>query len=463
MLFAITDIETTGGHASANSITEVAVTIYDGKEVVERFETLINPNQPIPHFIESLTGISDEMVQSAPFFEEVAPKLFEMLQGKVFVAHNVNFDFSFLNHQFLSLGYKLQCKKLCTVRYTRKIYPKLTSYSLGKLCAHFKIPVYNRHRAGGDANATTSLLQLLLKNDVNNHLHTMLAKQSKEHFLPLYVNKEQVEELPLKPGVYYFHDGKDKIIYVGKAKQLKKRVISHFSNNKPTKQKQEFLRNVHKISYKQCGTELMASVFEAIEIKRLWPQFNRAIKGFEPSFGLYTYEDSNGYIRMVTDRKKKNLKALYTFNSKYEGDALIKKMISEFNLCSKLSFIDTSAASSCQNETCGGACTGKLVVKEYNNRVSAAIDSLYNSLPSFAIREQAEHSTDDSIILMEEGRFYGMGYLKKNEVFDTIDELKNKLEQYPEYEFVRNLIRNYAVEKPEKVIWLSSSIPSILV
>lgn len=453
MLFAVTDIETTGGHASANGITEIAVTIFDGNEVLERFETLVNPKQLIPHFIQSLTGITDEMVQLAPTFEDISPKLFELLQGKVFVAHNVNFDFSFINHQFLNLGYKLQCKKLCTVRYTRKIFPKLTSYSLGKLCSHFEIPVHNRHRAGGDANATTTLLQLLLKKDVNNHLHTMLAKQSKEYFLPLYVNKEQVEELPLKPGVYYFHDVKDKIVYVGKAKQLKKRVLSHFSNNKPTKQKQEFLRNIHKISYKQCGTELMASVFEAIEIKRLWPKYNRAIKGFKPTFGLYTYEDSNGYLRLVTDRKKKNLKALYTFNSQHEGLTLVKKMVANFNLCNKLSFIDISAVTSCQNETCGGACTGKLMVKEYNKRVGDAIDSIQKSLLTFAIREQAEHTTDDSCILMEEGRFYGMGYLKKNEDFDTIDDLKNKLEPYPEYEFVRNLIRNYAEQQPTKVKW----------
>ena len=267
MLYAIADIETTGGYASANSITEIAVYIYDGYEIIDQFETLVNPHQPIPHFIKVLTGISDEMVQLAPSFEEIAPRLYELFQGKVFVAHNVNFDYSFVNHQLQTLGFSLNCKKLCTVRYARKIFPKLDSYSLGNLCKYFNIPMQNRHRAGGDAKATVELFQLLKQRDVNNHLQTMIGKQSKEQFLPLYLNKEDIDHLPLTPGVYYFHDAKDKIVYVGKAIQLKKRVVSHFSNNKPSRQRQEFMRNIHRISYKQCGTELMASVLETIEIK----------------------------------------------------------------------------------------------------------------------------------------------------------------------------------------------------
>ncbi len=454
MLYAITDIETTGGYASAGGITEVAVYIYDGTTVIESFETLINPHQSIPGFITSLTGITNEMVRNAPSFDEIAPKLFDLLQGKVFVAHNVNFDYSFLNHQFSSYGYSLTCKKLCTVRYSRKLFPKLPSYSLGKLCNHFEITIENRHRAAGDARATVALFEHLLKNDVNNHLHTMMGKQSKEHFLPLYLNKEDIDRLPLNPGVYYFHDAKDKIVYVGKAKQLKKRVVSHFSNNKPTKQKQEFVRNVHRISYQQCGTELMASVLETIEIKRLWPKYNRAAKSFEPSYGLYTYEDANGYIRLVIDRKKKNLKALYTFNSKYEGTALIKKMIQEFALCSKLSFIDLSSDTTCEGELCGGACSNSLTKAKYNAKVNKAIASLQQSLPTFAIRERAAHEMKDCCILMEQGKFYGMGYVSTNEAIQSIDEIKEKLQPYPEYEFIRNIIRNYAIEQPEKVVWL---------
>ncbi len=454
MLYAITDIETTGGYASANSITEIAVYIYDGQEIVDQFETLVNPNQSIPRFIQVLTGITDEMVQLAPTFEEIAPRLLELFQGKVFVAHNVNFDYSFVNHQLQTFGYSLNCKKLCTVRYSRKVFPKLPSYSLGNLCRQFKIPLYNRHRAGGDAKATVQLFQLLRKQDVNNHLHTMIGKQSKEQFLPLYLSKEDIDQLPLTPGVYYFHDAKDKVVYVGKAIQLKKRVVSHFSNNKPTRQRQEFLRNIYRISYRQCGTELMASVLETIEIKRLWPKYNRAIKGFEASYGLYMYEDGNGFLRLAIDRKHKHLTAVKFFYNKYEGMVEIKRVANEFSLCYKLCFIDRSADTACSSESCMGTCGQKEKSAEYNERVLQAVEQLKKELPSFAIREKSYFNNQDCCILMEDGKFYGMGYVPPDFDLTLKEYLRTKLQAYPEYDYVRSLIKRYAMEQPDKVVWL---------
>lgn len=454
MLYAITDIETTGGYASANGITEIAVYIYDGQQVVDSFETLVNPHQPIPRFVQSLTGITDDMVQLAPSFGEIAPRLMEIFQGKVFVAHNVNFDYSFINHHLQSAGYHLNCKKLCTVRYARKIFPKLASYSLGNLCRHFEIPLYNRHRAAGDAKATVQLLELLRKNDVNNHLHTMLGKQSKEQYLPLHLNKEDIDQLPLTPGVYYFHDAKDKIVYVGKALQLKKRVTSHFSNNKPSRQKQEFQRNIHRISYQQCGTELMASVLETIEIKRLWPKYNRAIKGYEASYGLYLFEDGKGYLRLAVDRKHKHLSAVHLFYSRHEGINELNRLIREFSLCNKLCFIDPSGEETCGSTECKGACSGKETAAEYNQRVQLAVDQLKQALPSFAIRERSYFNGKDLCILIEDGRFYGMGYVEETFELKERDDLRKLLQEYPEYDFVRNMIKRYALDKPDKVVWL---------
>jgi DNA polymerase-3 subunit epsilon len=454
MLYAITDIETTGGYASANGITEIAVYIFDGKEIIEKFETLVNPNQPIPHFIEVLTGITNEMVENAPSFAQIAPRLADLLFDKVFVAHNVNFDYSFINHQLLEAGFQLNTKKLCTVRYSRKIFPKLASYSLGNLCRHFEIPIQNRHRAAGDARATVELFKLLKEKDINNHLHTMVGKQSKEQFLPPFLNKEDIEQLPLTPGVYYFHDAKDKIVYVGKAIQLKKRVLSHFSNNKATRQKQEFLRNIQRISFQQCGTELMASVLETIEIKRLWPKYNRAIKGFEASYGLYVFEDGNGYLRIAVDRKHKHLKAVQSFYNRYEAVNELKRLANEFSLCYKLCFIDRSADVDCSSETCKGACSKKEKATTYNKRVLKAVEQLRKELPSFAIKEPSYFNKQDSCILMEDGKFYGMGYLPTDFDFTQKDDLRNQLQSYPEYDFVRNMIHKYAVEQPDKVVWL---------
>ncbi|RZK89782.1 MAG: DNA polymerase III subunit epsilon, partial [Pedobacter sp.] len=245
MLYAVVDIETTGGHASANGITEVAINIHDGNEITESYTTLINPGRAIPAYITALTGIDEEMLADAPAFEDVALQIYQLLHGKVFVAHNVNFDYSFLKHHLALAGYDLQCRKLCTVRMSRKIFPGKVSYSLGKLCNALQIPLQNRHRAAGDADATSILFNLLLEHDLEGTIPEMLKKTSKEQVLPPNLDKAAIIRLPNQPGVYYFKDSKGKIVYVGKAKDLKKRVTSHFTGNKPNRQRQDFLRTIH--------------------------------------------------------------------------------------------------------------------------------------------------------------------------------------------------------------------------
>lgn len=174
MLYAVVDIETTGGHASANGITEVAINIHDGNQIVESYTTLINPKQAIPAYITALTGIDDHMLMDAPTFDDVALQIYQLLNDKIFVAHNVNFDYSFLKHHLAAAGYDLQCKKLCTVRLSRKLIPGKSSYSLGKLCTALQIPIQNRHRAAGDADATSILFNLLLEHDQEGTIAEML-------------------------------------------------------------------------------------------------------------------------------------------------------------------------------------------------------------------------------------------------------------------------------------------------
>ena len=198
-MYAIVDIETTGGHAAANGITEIAVYIHNGERVVKHFETFINPNCAIPRFITGLTGIDDKMVAGAPLFDEVADVLFELLNDKIFIAHNVNFDFSFLKHHFKEAGYDLTAKKLCTVRLAKKVFQGLPSYSLGNLCRLLKLPIINRHRAGGDAMATVKLFEHCLANNGIEHIEQMLKRSSADQWLPLHLTKKDIQQLPQCP------------------------------------------------------------------------------------------------------------------------------------------------------------------------------------------------------------------------------------------------------------------------
>src|SRR6478736_9621087 len=190
-MYAIVDIETTGSYASANGITEIAIHVFDGNKVVKKFESLINPLQPIPRYIQSFTGITDEMVSNAPQFVEVAEEIFNILNENIFIAHNVNFDYSFLKSHLLKAGHDLKVKKLCTVRLSRKIFPGFPSYSLGNLCRFLNVEIENRHRAGGDAEATFEVFTKLVANDSEGFIITSLKANSKETTLPPYLDKDQ--------------------------------------------------------------------------------------------------------------------------------------------------------------------------------------------------------------------------------------------------------------------------------
>jgi len=451
-MYAIVDIETTGGHASANGITEIAICIHDGKKVVKRFETLVNPQRDIPIYISALTGITNEMVKDAPPFEDVAADIYHLIHGKIFVAHNVNFDFSFVRYHLAAAGYDLQTNKLCTVRLGRKIMPGLPSYSLGKLCKHLGIDNQSRHRAMGDAEATAELFTLLLNSDTDGHIKQSLKLGSKDQLLPPNLSKKDIDQLPYTPGVYYFHDQKGKVIYVGKAKNVKKRVSSHFTGNNPGFQRQEFLRNIHQITYQVCGTELIAFVLEAIEIKRLWPKYNRSLKRFENAFCLYAFEDQRGYIRLAVDKYRKYSDPIYTCNSLLDGYNLLNKLIETFDLCPKLCFIqkNNELCTSAAGSAC--ACEGVEPPGNYNEKVNNAIDQLKQALPTYAIRDEGRTGDEHSCILVEKGQFYGMGYISHYFDADNVQQLKSHLTPYPGNDYIKNIVATYASKYPDRMV-----------
>ncbi|MRG44578.1 DNA polymerase III subunit epsilon [Chitinophaga sp. SYP-B3965] len=445
-MYAIVDIETTGGHASAGSITEIAIFIHDGKQIVQQYETLVNPGMPIPRYIQALTGITNEMVADAPSFEEVAQQVFTLLQGQIFIAHNVNFDYSFLKFQLDAAGYKLQSRKLCTVRLSRKVFPGFPSYSLGNLCRQLNINIQQRHRATGDALATVQLFERIMAADVDGAIAVALNVRSKEQWLPLHLPQEQVADLPICPGVYYFHNEKGKVVYVGKARNIKKRVTSHFTGNSSGRKKQEFIRNIYGISYEKTGTELMAFILESIEIRRLWPPYNNAQKRIESKFGFYVFEDQGGYLRLAIEKRRKYSSPVYTFNLLIDGHQRMRELVREFKLCPKLCFLqtDNDACIGIADKSCKGACDKKEKPVKYNQRVAAAIEHLKSEQPSFVIVDSGREATERSCILMEKGKFYGMGYVPRDVAVTDNNMLKDWLTQYPENEFILNLLRQHA-------------------
>jgi len=446
-MYAIVDIETTGGHASTNGITEICIFIYDGEKIVDMYESLVNPGVEIPRFIESLTGISNEMVRHAPPFSHIAEKVFNLLQGKIFIAHNVNFDYSFIKHSLGLCNYNLNTNKLCTVRLSRKIIPGFPSYSLGNLCGYLNIQMFDRHRAKGDAAATVKLFEILLNKDADGEIGKMLKKGSKEQVLPPNLPKPQFEQLPSKPGVYYFHNHEGKIIYIGKAIAIKSRVSSHFSNNSANKQKQEFMRDIHSISYEETATELMALLLESHEIKQHWPVLNKSQKNYEPKYGLYDYEDRNGIIRLGVEliTKHRLAKPLMEYSSKVQAVEHIKQLAETFDLCPQFCGIQTH----CIDPNC--ACKKEETVFVYNAKANDLIVQL-STKESYLITDIGRNKEEYSAIYVQKGKFVGMGYVPKEIDKNDIDEVILYIKKYKENFFMINQIVAFAMENPEKVL-----------
>lgn len=451
-MYAIVDIETTGGYAAANGIIEISVQVFDGNQVIEQFESLVNPGQTIPKYIQAFTGITNEMVAEAPRFEEIAQEVFTILQGNVFVAHNVNFDYSFVKSHLEHCGYTLQTKKLCTVRLSRQIFPGLPSYSLGNLCRSLEIDLTNRHRAGGDAAATVVLFQRLLDHDMKGLIASSLHRNSKEQVLPPNVPRAHFEALPQTPGVYYFHDQKGKIIYVGKAKNIRSRVNSHFSNNSDSRQKQNFLRNTYSISFQSTGTELMAAILESTEIKKWWPIFNTSQKRAEEVYGIFMYEDQNGYMRLAIEKKRKYVNPIYTFHYKVDGHGVLRKLMKDFELCPKLCFMQTSndACVGMEEAHCHGACEKKEAAEIYNGRVLQAIASLTHK-PSYLVLDKGLTDDELSCIMVVQGSFFGMGYLPGNLERLSQETVSEYIKPYKENSYIRTLLLAHANNFPTQI------------
>jgi DNA polymerase-3 subunit epsilon len=444
-MYAIVDIETTGGYAANHRITEIAIFHHDGIQITETYHTLINPGRDIPHYITGLTGISTEMVLNAPTFEEVAEEIFGFLDGKVFVAHNAHFDYSFLKREFELTGVNWQAKKLCTVRLSRKIIPGLRSYSLGTLSESLGIQITNRHRASGDAHATVKIFDQLLRRDRDNYIAKALKKNSGETILPPNLPKEEFDRLPSLPGVYYFHNARGQVIYVGKAINIKKRIAGHFTGEAREWSRSKIRNEIHHISHELTGNELIALILESQEIRRLWPKYNQAQKYRVEEWGIFDYEDRNGYLRFSVNIVTKGSHPLVRFSTKGDAWNFLWEKVREFDLCPKLCGLQVAKGLCFNYQTgeCHGACEGVETVKRYNKRIHKAIDTFKSTGSSAAIIGKGRNIDEQSLVLVDKGTYCGFGYVGKDISIADFESARTYVRSSTETPTVQNLINSY--------------------
>lgn len=444
-MFAIVDIETTGGYAERNRIVEIAIVLHDGQKITAEWSSLVNPERNIPSTVTAIHGITDAMVSDAPRFFELAKEIWELLEGRIFVAHNVNFDYSFVRQEFESLGAKFSLKKLCTVRLARKIFPGHKSYSLGSICSDRRIPILDRHRALGDAKATAILLDQIIMADTDDIISSFLKRNSREATLPANLPKEEFVQLPERPGVYYFIDAKGKILYVGKAKNIKSRVTGHFSGDNTSFTQANFKSQIHHIQYEETGNELVALLLESFEIRKHWPPFNRAQKHVNPNIGLYTYEDSQGYQRWVLSRAMKGQQPFHSFYNLDEARQQVRELQQEFDLCPKYCGLQKGAGTCFDQRVglCSGACDGRESSAFYNQKANKALESLKSTKESLLIIGRGRKIKEKALVWIEKGKFQGFGFVEESISIENPEQVVDHIRSYPDNQDIQKIIRSF--------------------
>ncbi|MBB6460963.1 exonuclease domain-containing protein [Flammeovirga kamogawensis] len=449
MKYAVIDLETTGGSvAQGGKIIEIAIIVLEDGIEIDRYESFVNPEMGIPPFIAGLTGIKNSMVKNAPKFFEIAKDVVEVTKGCVFVAHNADFDYNFVKDEFAELGFKYRRNSICTVELSRRLLPGMKSYSLGKLCDEIGIPHNKRHRAIGDTEATAKLFQLLLKQenaaDIIEEMTDYDVYNSKKHY---QLSREQIDSLPDETGVYYLYNKDKDLIYIGKSKNIRKRVLQHLSN-KTTPRAIKMADEVRDVTFEATGSELVALLLESDEIKKHLPKYNRAQRRTKTYFGIYQSTNEEGYYTFKIAPLADGDYPITTTFSRKEAEKILDRMVDKNSLCQKLCGIDNSskACFRYQLKTCNGACIGEETPEKYNERAKIAAMRFSYGVPNMFIIDKGRNEKEKAVVQIAKGIYRGFGYIDINEDYST-EEMKSVIKKYNDNADVNKIIRGILRKK----------------
>lgn len=377
---AFVDIETNGKFGTEGRIIEIGILRVENGEVVDTYSSLVNPGGSIPVWIEKLTGIRSADLIDAPYFDEIASDILRLLDGALFVAHNVRFDYSFVKSHFKSVGQSFRPKLFCTVRLSRGLYPTARGHSLEKIIQRHKIDTANRHRAYDDAKAIYDFTQLAIREKGTDAVMANMALQLRTKSLPPYVDEASIMQLPAEPGVYIFRDADHHPLYVGKSINIRERVRSHFVNSTAIIKEMKLSQQSYTIDHIVTDTEVEALLLESAKVKELQPLYNRQLRRRTTQSVLVSTYDENGYMMIHVENKNLNdqtdISTIYgVYTSRSKAKTALESTLKTFQLCPKLLSLE-KANGACfryQLGLCKGACIGKESPELYNRRVEMAL------------------------------------------------------------------------------------------
>lgn len=382
------------------------------------------------------------MLKNAPKFYEVAKRIVEITEDCIIVAHNSSFDYRILKTEFKRLGFPFKRKTLCTVELSKQLIPDMESYSLGKLTRALGIPVSDRHRANGDAIATVKLFKMLLNKDLDKAIIKDAVKIEQKSKLALNL-REIIDKLPSETGVYYIHNEKGEIIYIGKSKNIKKRINQHFTNTNSKSKKIQKL--VSAVTYEKTGSELAALLKESAEIKKNKPIFNRALRRAIFTHALYSFIDNNGYLNLKIDKAEGDKLPITTFSTRSSGKHFMFKNVDDYKLCQKLSGLYDTKSSCFKYDVkeCDGACIEKELPDNYNKRVNSLIEKYSYSNKNMILIDKGRDIHEKSVFLIENGIFKGLGFFDLNHQINNREILDSLIAPMDNDRDTQHIIQSY--------------------
>lgn len=434
MVFTLVDLETTGGSPRYDRIVEIAMLRIENGEITNRYHSLINPECPIPMSVSLIHGIRNEDVENEPSFSDLGEEILSFLGETIFMAHAVQFDYGFLKAEFDRMGLRFELKKICTARLSRKLLPHLKSHSLSNLCKYYSIENKRAHRAMEDAEATAWVLKnLSALPEYDSVLLFFLKKGTREMRLLPQIDEEKLASLPPKTGIYRFYDEKGKIIYVGKAINLKERVKQHLFGQTHTHDKNRFIQSVFSFDFEETGNELFALLLENELIKKHYPRYNSTNKAFNLNVGLFSYEDQQGYLRLCLGEAGKWTEPLAVFSNRSQALSDLLRLSMENGLCLKLNGLLERGISACDYETESGKrcakCSDQLDSISYNDLVFKLIESNYSG-KTFLLKSAGRSENESAFVWVEKGKLKGYGYLPTTKTPLNLPDVKPFLKPY---------------------------------
>lgn len=379
--FAFIDLETTGGSASRDRIIEIGLRLWRDGEVLEDWQTLVNPGQRIPSFIENFTGISNAMVRDAPFFEEVADTLRAKLEGCVFVAHNARFDYGFVKAEYRRLEQPFAAPALCTVKLSRHLYPEHRRHSMDALIERHGLKPGPRHRAMGDVESMIQFFLLAREEHVRDFESTV-SKLLGRPSVPSHLSPDIIDSLPNTPGVYRFYGEKDVLLYVGKSVNIRQRVASHFSGDHNSSRGVQLSQSLRHVDWTETAGELGALLLELKQIKHLRPMYNRRSRAAKRLVSIALEPNSDGYLcaRLCREIDPDRLDQYYgLLRSQRDAEKALQGITRKNELCNRLLGLEPRGRGPCFQRrlgSCRGACEGQEDVTRYNLRMQIAFHNL---------------------------------------------------------------------------------------